>query len=357
MRRYERKIDSIEAIGLNELGTMLTSHDQHFTRGAAFLHGYGWHEWGMYVGWPMVYAMWLALLFAQGARQMPAKLSGLLFLVLSLGAYADYAPWTLLHKLPVFASQHVPSRFLYLACLCLMLAFVGWLEPWLGRLIASTPLLDALLVVPVWFCVMDIADVSRVTTELPFSLRMPAITWHGEFKHVWWPSYNYEPPGAWAGPSLPMMMSNDGFLGCYSVPDRAEPHGAVAEKNPLYRGEAQVEEGSGRAVVSHWSPNGADVEYADAAPGAVLVYNMNYDPSWRADAHRAIDYQNAVATRLDTSQGTIHFRYFPRTLPWGLLLFAVTSAFAAWGCASPRLRGRFRRARDVRTESRRAVLR
>jgi hypothetical protein len=343
MRRYERKIDSTETIGLNELGAMLTSHDQNFNGGAAFPHAYGWHEWGMYLGWPMVYAMWLALIFAQGARQMPAKLSGLLFLVLSLGAFADYAPWTLLHKLPAFASQHVPSRFLYIACLCLMLVLVGWTERWLGALIGRAPWIDVLLVIPVWFCVMDIAEVSRVTTEAPFSLRMPAITWHKDFKHIVWPAYNYEPPGAWAGPSLPAMMANEGFLGCYSVPDRAEPHGAVAERDPTYRGEAHVEEGSGYAAVTHWSPNGVEVAYSGATPGAVLVYNMNYDTSWRADGHPALEYQHAVATRLDAAEGTVRFRYFPRMLPWGLLLFAATSALAVWGYRPRRVGAKSRR--------------
>jgi len=136
------------------------------------------------------------------------------------------------------------------------------------------------------------------------------------------------------------MMSNDGFLGCYSVPDRAEPHGAVTDKDPSYRGEAHVEEGSGHATVVHWSPNGADVEYADATPGAVLVYNMNYDPSWRANSHRAVEYRNAVATRLDGAHGTVRFRYFPRMVPWGLLLFAATLGAAVWGCSSRRFSGK-----------------
>jgi hypothetical protein len=345
MRRFERKIDSTESIGLSDLGTMLTAHDQSFSRSAVFAHGYGWHEWGMYVGWPVVYAMLLAIVFAHGPRQMPAKLCGLMFVWLALGAYDDWAPWTLLHKLPIFASQHVPSRFLYLACLCLMLAVVGLLEMWLGRLIARAPVLDALLIVPVWFCAIDIADVSHVATEMPFTLRMPAVTWHPDFKQVWWPDYNYEPPGAWAGPSLPMMMANDGFLGCYSVPDRAEPHGAVAAKDPLYRGEAYVEGGTGRATVVRFSPNGADVAYSDAKPGAMLVYNMNYDPSWRADGHPAVDHKHAVAARLEAAEGVIHFRYFPRTLPWGLLLFAITFASAAWAHSPRRDRGVRRRLR------------
>ena len=328
MIRFERKIDSTEAIGLDELATMLTSRDQHFYRGAPFLHGYGWHEWGMYVGTPITIAMLLALLFAQGPRQMPAKLAGLVFLVLSLGAFEDVAPWTLLHKLPVFASQHVPSRFLYLACLCLMLAFAGWLDRSQGWRIARFPWLDALLVVPVWFVVMDVAEVSRVTTELPFTLGMPKIEWHRDFKHVLWPAYNYDPPGAWAGPSLPAMMSNEGFLGCYSVPNRAEPHGALASNDPHYRGEAHFAEGSGHAMVTRFSPSHAEIAYSGATPGAVLVYNMNYDPSWRANGQRAMEYEHAVATRVESAEGTATFRYFPRTFLWGMASFVVTVAVA-----------------------------
>jgi len=331
MTRYPRIIESNEVIGIDQLTAMLTSPAQSVRQGAAPVPAYGWHEWGMYIGWPMLLAMGLALMFARRARDNAARIVGLLFFVLSLGAFSKYAPWTILHKVPVFASQHVPSRFMYLGFLPLTLAFAGWFGGVLEHPIARRLLLHILVWIPVWYCVMDVASVSRITMEQAFGLKMPAVAWHPVFKHVVWPAYNYEPRGAWAGPSLPAMMSNEGFLGCYSVPDRAEPHGAVATSAPGYRGEVHFEDDSGTATIVHWSPNRAEVEYAGATPGAILVYNMNYDPNWRADGRPSFEHQHAVATRVTASRGTVEFRYFPRMLPWGLLFFGTTVALALWG--------------------------
>jgi hypothetical protein len=331
MRRYPRTIESKEAIGLNELVALLTSPDQSFSRGVAPVPAYGWHEWGMYVGAPLAVAMCLAIGCARRPRDTAAKLAGLFLFALSLGAFAEFAPWTLLHKLPVFSSQHVPSRFMYLGFLCLMLAFVGWLGGRLDRPFARRTWLGTLAWIPCWYIVMNIAEVSRVTTEEAFRLRLPAVTWHTDFKQISYPSYNYDPPGAWAGPSLPAMMSNEGFLGCYSMPDRGEPHGAVAVGTPGYRGEAYFEEGGGSAQITKWSPNGAEIEYANATPGAVLVYNMNYDPGWRADGRRSLDYKHAVAARVGAARGKVSFRYFPPAFPLGILAFLVTAILAGWG--------------------------
>jgi len=207
-----------------------------------------------------------------------------------------------------------------------MLTFVGWLDRPLGWRIERVPWLDLLFILPAWLVAMDVAQVSRKTTELPFTLHLPKIAWHPTFRHVTSPVYNYDPPGAWAGPSLPAMMSNDGFLGCYSVPDRAEPHGAIAFDDSRYRGEARFDKGPGHAEVTRWSPNGAEVVYAGASPGALLVYNMNYDPSWNANGRPALEVDHAVAVRVSSASGIVRFRYFPRTLPWGIGLLAITVA-------------------------------
>ena len=83
-------------------------------------------------------------------------------------------------------------------------------------------------------------------------------------------------------------------------------------------------QGSGQAEVIEWSPNRAVVSVREASPGALLVYNMNYDPSWRADGDYAIEHASAVATRLTAAEQTVEFHYFPRTFKWSLPLFGLT---------------------------------
>ena len=60
------------------------------------------------------------LLAGRGTRESPLKWAGLVLLVLGFGAFDPYAPWPLLHHLPVFQSQHVPSRWMYPSLLLLL---------------------------------------------------------------------------------------------------------------------------------------------------------------------------------------------------------------------------------------------
>jgi hypothetical protein len=71
------------------------------------------------------------------------------------------------------------------------------------------------------------------------------------------------------------------------------------------------------------------VRYAGARPGTLLVYNMNFDPSWQADARPALQHEDAVAALLLGPEGTLEFRYVPRTLRWSIALPVLTLA----GCA------------------------
>ena len=99
---------------------------------------------------------------------------------------------------------------------------------------------------------------------------------------------------------LPSMLANRGVIECYGiapiVADRdAVPVGARGADEPGYPGRAYLAEGPGRAEVVEWSPNRAVVRYDGAAPGALLVYNMNFDPGWRAGETPALNHEHAVA--------------------------------------------------------------
>lgn len=324
MSRFTRRIDSTEATGLLETFRMLADPHQGFAAHPVPIPAYGWHEWGSYVGLPAVVAMGVGVLFGRGPRENLLKALGLFFVVLSLGAVHPQAPWTLLHKLPVFASQHVPSRFLYLGVLFLMLLFVAVVERVLrGCGPLARRLCEIALFAPVVFVAMNLTTVNGALMGSIFTMRIPDLR-PGTFRQVASPTYGYVPGEAWAGPSYPAMLANEGFWNCYSVPDKAEPKGALAADAPGYRGEAYVADGPGTARVLHGTVNGADVEYEGVRPGSVVVYNMNWDPSWRADGAPALDQAHAVAARVGGERGVVRFRYRPRTLGVSLVVFAAT---------------------------------
>jgi hypothetical protein len=331
MTRFARKIDSTEAIGLEAAVQMLIAPQQTFHIGAAQVPAYGWHEWGMYIGWPALALIVFGVYFARRGAESYLKWIGVIFWVLSLGAFSPYAPWTLLHKLPVFASQHVPSRFMAMAVLASLLASLAWLERTLGHRLRTriTWRVGALAVVGL--VLADVANVSRNTTVSAFTLQMPKVAWRAEYKQLQALPYDYSPAGAWAGPSYPAMLANDGFVGCYSVPDRADPKGAIASDQAGYRGESYVVGTSGaRAAITSWSPNRVVVSYEGAAAGDWVVLNQNFDPGWRANEAPAASHDRAVAFKAEGATGTVTFSYRPRTWWPSLLVFAVTLA----GCVA-----------------------
>jgi hypothetical protein len=286
---------------------------------------YGWYEYGIYVGLWITLTLFIAVI-GPSERGKPTALraTGIVFMVLGCGAFHELAPWTLLHRLPSFSSQHVPSRFEMTGVLFLALTFVALVARLLDRAVSRFPVLDLALLAPVFYLATDIATVGERSTKEMFILKAPQVTESAEFHHV--PDFpqRYEPNWNQLGrQDLLAMFANTGVIGCYGVPHEIVI-GATAQGAPGYRGEAYVVGSSGSARVTSWTPNTATVRYEGASPGAKLVYNMNYDPSWRADGRSAESVQNAVGTTVTSSSGEVSFRYYPRMLNWGLLACALT---------------------------------
>jgi hypothetical protein len=336
MTRYPRKIDSTEAIGLGQLLSVFTDSTGNVDHDPAIaMPSWGWMEYGIYVGAWITAAMVVSVLAPSGGGKGGAfRASGLVFLLLGCGAFHERAPWTLLHQLPGFSSQHVPSRFLLPAVLLLMLAFAAFAGERLDRRFARAPWLDLVLLLPVYFIAANIASVGLESTKEVFMFKGPAAVEESkEFHHVQELSYRYTPDWQQFGrQELLAMYANTGVIRCYGIPFHEIATGAIAQGGAGYRGEAYLASGAGTARVTAWTPNTATVRYEGAEPGATLVYNMNYDASWRADGAPAIDYRSAVATHVSGGSGEVRFRYYPRTLNWGLFVFAVT-AFLGFGAA------------------------
>lgn len=328
MRQTPRLIESNEQIGLRELLVMLTEPEQRYGAFPVHVPAYNWHEWGLYVG---VGGVLLACtgLFARSARGTALKLCGALALLLGFGAFHEYAPWTLLHRLPVFSSQHVPSRFHYPMLLFFGLAALDTLEPLVKKYLSARPAREALLLAVLALFLVDLVRVNQVPFTQAFWMRAPRDIFPLElFEHQTNAPVNYVRPD-WAAPMLLAMFANSGVIRCYG----ADPQlviGAIAADAPGYRGRAYVADGPGRAEVVEWSPNRAVVRVRGARPGALVVYNMNADPSWSADGAPATALNGAVAARLAPGRDQLVFSYFPRSMKLALPLFAVTLGLMIW---------------------------
>lgn len=327
MRTIPRLIESLEVIGPEQLLAMLTSPDQRYGVRPVMVPAYNWHEWGIYVGAGGVAVLALALL-APGVRGQSYKLLGLLCLLLGFGAFAPLAPWALLHRLPIFASQHVPSRFHFPMLLMLGAAFVvlaaKYTEPWLER----RPWLDVVLLLPVAVLAWDMTRFSQTPFGQAFWMTAPAnIPSAPLFEHHEAPRVHYVRRD-WAPPMLLSMFANTGVTVCYGVDPNFVPR-AVPVESPLYPG-AVFLPGGGTATVRKWTPNRALVDVSGARPGDLVVYNMNYDAGWLADGKPALEEGGLVAGRLAPGRSSISFRYFPRTLYWSVPLCLLTLLAAIW---------------------------
>ncbi len=325
LKQSPRLIQSTEVIGLRELVVMMTEpHQSYYTPKPIAVPAYGWHEWGIYIGSAAFVCLVLGFLFARGPRENALRLLGLLYLLLGFGAFNQHAPWALLHKLPIFSSQHVPSRFLYMMVLFFALAFVAWAARWVDRALLARRWLDLLLLLPVIWIGVDIATVSNKPISEAFWMEKPDNIQRADiFEQHLHPAAQYKRRD-WAPPILLSMFANKGVIECYGIDPHFKGVGAIAAESPNYKGRAYIEEGEGSAEVVKWSPNSATVKVHGAKPGALVVYNMNWFPSWTANGKPALDYDHAVAARLTPGTDTVVFRYFPRTLKFSIPVTLLT---------------------------------
>jgi hypothetical protein len=323
-----RHIVSTETLDLGAFVTLLTHPEQHFYARPARVRPYGWHEWGMYIGAIGAALLALAVVFVEGRRERALKAVGLTFLALGFGAFHPWAPWTLLHEhVPVFRSQHVPSRFLYPAVLLLALPLAAGL----GRLVRRRRWLDLALTLGAGWLALDIASVAQQPMRDAMWMVPPPIPEGRDFHHERQPPFHYEKRD-WAGPMLLSMMANTGVLDCYGVPRREgwQPH-ALAVDDAHYRSEAYVE-GSGRARIEAWSPNRVRIALESVEEDSMLVYNMHFGRGWRAELEPGgsapvVAHAGLLAVRIPRGTERALLSYRPPGLPLGLVAFGLSVLF------------------------------
>jgi hypothetical protein len=324
--RSPRLIESNEVTSARVLWLALAGREQTLRARLAVLP-YGWHEYGIYVSLAGLVVLTLAAVLVWGRRETILKCIAGFFVLLGLGAFHPLAPWTLLHAyVPFFASQHVPSRFLYPAVL--LLAIVA--GSGLGRIACRGRWLDAGAAALVLLLAVDVAGVAQQSMIESMRLTVPPIEPAATFHHEKKAPFHYKPID-FAIPMYPAMLGNRGVIECYGTTP-IDHVGARSVTDPAYTGEANVTP-SGEARVIDWSPNHVTLALESAATGSTVVYNMNYDDGWTSDAGDVTEVDGRVAVQLARPASTVTFWYRPRLLVPGLLLAGLglfACALLAW---------------------------
>jgi hypothetical protein len=108
LRAYPRQVPNRDALSLSDVWTMLTAREHPWRMPN---HPFVWAEYGSYVGVVVVLLAGAGLAVVLRKRLWHLLLGLGLYSVIMLGNFSDFAPYSLLHRLPVYDSLRVPSRF------------------------------------------------------------------------------------------------------------------------------------------------------------------------------------------------------------------------------------------------------
>ena len=330
-----RLTPSTEAIDFGILWQALVAPDQTPGARPAAVSQWGWHEYGAYIGWAPALLVLLGALWWAPRRETALKVAGGLALVLGFGAFHRLAPWTLLHQVGLFRSQHVPTRWLYPALLLFGVAAAAAFGRGIERL-RQRRNVDLALLVGCLVLAVDIGGESSLSLERAFWMRArpvpaaPAFEQHERVPRA----LSYERRD-YAPEAVPAVLAGVGVLSCTlhgslniwapkAANGRPFGMGARGRESAEYRGEAFTQSGTGTAKIVRFSPNQVVVEVAGAKAHDWLILNQNFDPGWRVDGHATVPYRDAIAAELNAPSGRYTFRFWPRGLTAGLCALAAT---------------------------------
>jgi hypothetical protein len=310
---------------------------------------YHWHEYGQYVGvvpLVLVLAANLRSLRAESDALRSLRFVGWILMALALGGWG---PWILLHLVPPFRSQHVPSRFTYPAFILFAPVTAHVLETRVAALYArfaqgrERRFLSAGIAAAFLLSAAAIAREDARATAPWFRIHVPSVAASsGSFvQYARVPEalrYGDGDPDSPAGtngpPSLLVHRAGVGSIRCSTAPlgaDNTRPgpavrvpgFGASGIGDPGYRGEFWLTSGGGKVSLIRWTPNEVELSVSGGQPGERLVLNQNWAPGWRANGAFTENDQDLNAYVLKAPDETVTFRYRPRTLMWGILLALI----------------------------------
>jgi len=321
MSQHPRKTEAIESTSLSLLFESLFSRNQVIGRFVAPQEGitWGFHEYGAYLG-PAAALLVVAALVLARRRAIAFAILGAVFLWLACGCITlggvPLGLWQALHSLPVFGSQHVPSRFLVPFILCAaVLAGLG--ADALGKRWGRRGAVAAAVLI-----LVGAADSWRVG---------PASVWQmydapqnpvgppGPFHHEYWGDSNL---------MMPLAQANRGALHCYE-----SVYLKIAAQMPGagFKGEEYLESGEPIRQL-RWGPNALEFETAATKAPTVLVVNQNFDAGWKLvePKGRTFSRDGVIAAELPAGTTRIRLEYRSTSFLFGLVLAACIAVVGFW---------------------------
>lgn len=337
LKENPRKIESNEATEVSLIPTILLSRDQgilyqntkwtdaynpqkraHF-RGKEF--ECGWHEYGGYIGIiPLILA--IVGLFFYFKQHWPLLLTGVLSLWVSLGRGAFYDLWGLLHKLPIYDSLHVPSRFILGFVFCISLFSGLGLSKLEG--LGDKKYYKFLVGFIVGFVFFDLFLVDYPLLSSTFTITPPKIKKYSEFKQRF-RDFNLF-PGESRSSMYPTLLSNSGIINSYEVISIIRGN-VKTVKDPDYKGEVHFFNTNNKVESVSFSPNRLKIK-TNVEEEDRLVVNQNFYKGWRVKVNekkqKVVPFNGLISVKLARGKYDIIFYCLPKSFIIGVFISLVT---------------------------------
>jgi hypothetical protein len=282
-----------------------------------------WHEYGAYLG--ILGAALCVAALAVRRDAWPWMLVGGFCFVMGLGNFSRFAPWYLLHDLPILRSMHTAPRFFTLAlfagCMLAGLTLDAVRDRLRRREEAGRRRLSWVVPVLVAVALVDSVLVGRYTLHGTFDQAPPPVP--GRL-----PEPRTVTGNSWK--TTPLMLSNRTIKNGYEP--LKLPTSVHAEGEPGYRGEhyfvadgpTSGVETAGTTRLEAWSPNTARVRVEVGGPGRVVL-NRNWDKGWRAKPpFAAVPHEGLVAVAVPAGTHTVELSYHAPPVAVGVVVSLVS---------------------------------
>lgn len=299
------------------------------------LHTFVWPEYTAFISPPLLVLAIVGVGVAINQRRHLAWGGALFFIALLLGDHGPWSPWALLHRLPVYDSLRLPSRFAGLATL-----YVGALSGF-----GFSALLRGLTRVMRRFPeVFGRPFVARLT---PWALAVACTAWlfgwSASVSDKWHDpplssdppaeSFHFAPPELYGYLVASLPRLNQGTPMCYvGNMNWRIGSGMWDGELPQARVEGRRNR-AGEVVEVVRTPNRFHATAQLIRDGRV-VFNQNYDPDWQTNYGEVVEDRGRLAVDLPEGEHKIIVRYAPSTfIPglvgtlMGLLLASVAFAY------------------------------